>query len=111
MKTNEHTGRERQSAGERSAGGSAWWVEVLFGAVCWLTAAAYALSLTSLGPFGNVAVSYPSVVAIPFLLGTVALGLAFLATGIRRSPVADAGVTREGQSDDVAAVTGQETDV
>ncbi|WP_415382474.1 hypothetical protein [Halosimplex sp. TS25] len=66
--------------------GSVWWAELSLGAVCWLAAAAVALSQTSLGPFASVSFVYGTVPAALYLVVAAVLGLSFIRSGVRRVP-------------------------
>lgn len=64
---------------------SVWWAELLLGGVCCLTAAAFALATTSVGPFASVAVVYGNGLAALYVLAALCFGLVFLHSGVQRS--------------------------
>jgi hypothetical protein len=63
--------------------GSAWWVELVFGAVCILTAAAVGLAHTSVGPLAGIRVVYGTVPTLLYLVVATVLGVLFLRSGSR----------------------------
>lgn len=65
---------------------SAWWAELALGTVCSMTAVAYALGNTAIGPFSNVIITHPSFVSVAYLVLASCLGLVFIRAGYRHSP-------------------------
>ena len=79
-------GRTSDAAADQPDVGSAWWAEVLFGAVCCTAAAGIALANTAFGPFAHVTVVYGFAGSVLYVLFAVTLGLTFLRWGLRASP-------------------------
>ena len=63
--------------------GSVWWAELLLGMACYVAAGILALSHTAFGPFADVVVVYPTVVAVACLAGAACLGTVFVRSGLR----------------------------
>lgn len=63
--------------------GSVWWAELLLGMACYVAAGTLALSHTAFGPFADVVVVYPAVVAVACLAGAACLGTVFVRSGLR----------------------------
>lgn len=63
--------------------GSVWWAELLFGSVCCLTAAVFALAHTAVGPFAEITVVYATIPTILYLAFATVLGVAFFRSGLR----------------------------
>jgi len=66
--------------------GSVWWAELALGAVCALTAAVVVLTETAVGPFASLTVTYGPALTLAYLGAALAIGLGFLASGLRQSP-------------------------
>jgi hypothetical protein len=63
--------------------GSAWWVELVFGSLCCLTAAAVALVHTSVGPLAGIRFVYGTAPTLLYLVVATILGVQFLRSGLR----------------------------
>lgn len=75
------TGRAGDPAGP--VAGSVWWAELLLGLACYVAAGILVLSHTSLGPFAEVVVVYPTLVAVACVAGATCLGTVFVRASLR----------------------------